>query len=331
MVAVSRRWPEALVQFEDFSSDKASVVLNKYRTRYRCFNDDIQGTGAVTLAGIMGALRAGGSSADELWKQRIVVVGAGSAGLGVADTMRQGMVYQGASEEDARDSFWVVDADGLLGVERPSLTAEQQAFARKDLPDAMPLMDLLKEVKPTVLLGLSGCHGIFTEPLVREFGKHSKRPILFPLSNPTSKAECTAEDAYRWTDGRAIFASGSPFGEVELDGRVLRPTQCNNMYIFPGLALGTVLAGASIVTDRMLYESSIALASTVGEADLAAGKVFPDVDNIRDVTCDVAAAVMQSALEEGLATAPIEDITDLRSYVAECMWQPQYQPLVPLT
>lgn len=228
MQAVKHRWPNVLVQFEDFSSDKAQVLLNHYRHDHLCFNDDIQGTGATTLAGVLGALRAKGETVNDLGNQRIVIAGAGSAGIGVAQVLMQAMMEQGRTYEEAKDCFYVVDAKGLLGVEQnESLSPEQRDFTR-ELDGGMPLEDVVKKYKPTMLLGMTGVGGLFKEEIVREMAANCERPVLFPLSNPTIKAECTAEQAFEWTNGKCIFASGSPFDPVSMNGKTFYPTQCNN-------------------------------------------------------------------------------------------------------
>jgi len=229
MEAVRYRWPNVLVQFEDFSSNVAQRLLNKYRDKHLCFNDDIQGTGSTALAGLLGALRAKGDEVTSLGDQRIVIAGAGSAGIGIAQVLLQAMMEQGRTYEEAKKSFYVVDQFGLLGTERnDSLSPEQQLFSREE-DNELPLFEVVKKYKPTILLGVTAMGGLFTEALIREMASHVDRPIIFPLSNPTTKEECTAEQAFEWTDGKCIFASGSPFEPVEFaDGRILYPSQCNN-------------------------------------------------------------------------------------------------------
>jgi len=329
MQAARHRWPNVLVQFEDFSSDNAQPLLNHYRNDHLCFNDDIQGTGATTLAGVLGALRAKGEDVNSLGEQRIVICGAGSAGIGVGQVLLQAMIEQGLTLEEAKDCFCVVDATGLLGVENSDkLTPEQRIFAKKE-DGGMPLEEVVKKYKPTMLLGMTGVGGLFKERVIKEMAKHCDRPVIFPLSNPTIKAECTATQAFEWTDGRCIFASGSPFDPVTVDGKVFYPTQCNNMYIFPGLGLGATLAGAKTVSDKMLYVAAEALANFVTEEDHKKGKVFPPLHQIRDVSKCVAIAVIQQAIEEGQATKlnPV-DIANLDSFISKKMYDPVYVPLV---
>jgi len=330
MQAVRHRWPNVLVQFEDFSSDKAQNLLDKYRDTHLCFNDDIQGTGATTLSGVLGALRAKGADVNSLGEQRIVVAGAGSAGIGVAQVLMQAMMEQGRTEEEAKKAFFIVDQDGLLGKDRSdTLSREQAAFAR-DEDGGLSLLDVVKKHKPTILLGMTTVGGLFSEEIITEMASSCERPIIFPLSNPTTNAECTAEQAFEWTDGKCIFAAGSPFDPVTMeDGRVFYPTQCNNMYVFPGIGLGATVCGAKTVSDRMLYVAAEALANFVTEEELAQGKVFPHISNIREVSHRVAVAVVREAAREGQATKLKEkDMDNLEDYVAKKMYDPLYVPLI---
>jgi len=294
-----------------------------------CFNDDIQGTGATTLAGVLGALRAKGEDVESLGNQRILIAGAGSAGIGVAQVLYQAMIEQGRSPEEAKDCFYVVDATGLVGVEQSeNLTPEQRTFAREE-DGGLSLLEVVQKYKPTMLLGMTGVGGLFKESIIKEMAKSCDRPVIFPLSNPTIKAECTATQAFEWTNGRCIFASGSPFDPVTVDGKVFYPTQCNNMYIFPGLGLGATLAGAKRVSDKMLYVAAEALANYVTEEEHQQGKVFPPLSQIRDVSKCVAIAVIKQAIEEGQA-GKIGDVSklDLDEFVAKKMYDPVYVPLV---
>ncbi|GFH53301.1 NAD-dependent malic enzyme [Chaetoceros tenuissimus] len=329
MQAVRHRWPNVLVQFEDFSSDKAQILLNHYRHDHLCFNDDIQGTGATTLAGVLGALRAKGEDVNDLGKQRIVIAGAGSAGIGVAQVLMQAMIEQGRTPEEAKDCFFVVDASGLLGVEDDDkLSPEQRDFTRSE-DGGMPLHEVVKKYKPTMLLGMTGVGGLFKEEIIRDMAANCERPVIFPLSNPTIKAECTAEQAFEWTSGKCIFASGSPFDPVEIGDKTFYPTQCNNMYIFPGLGLGATLAGAKRVSDKMLYVAAESLANFVTDEDLKVGKVFPPLSSIRDVSRNVAVEVIKQAMEEGQARRLVgKEIPDLEAYVQRKMYDPVYVPIV---
>ncbi|GKY93795.1 hypothetical protein MPSEU_000346700 [Mayamaea pseudoterrestris] len=328
MEAVRFRWPNVLVQFEDFASDVAQVLLDKYRENHLCFNDDIQGTGAITLAAILSALRAKGQDVTALGQQKIVIAGAGSAGIGIAYVLLQAMIEQGMSEEDAKKAFYVCDHEGLLGNDRnESLTPAQRMFARGE-DSGMPLLEVVKKVGPTILLGVTTVGGLFTEELIREMASRCENPIIFPLSNPTSKAECTAAQAYEWTDGKCVFGSGSPFGEVTLkDGRTFQPSQVNNVYIFPGLGLGATLAGAKRIPDRMIYTAAEALANFLSEEDIAAGKILPPLHRIRLASHAIACAVIREARQYGLATVDTPE-DGLEEYVAKKMYFPEYVPLV---
>ena len=330
--SVYARWPNALVQFEDFQSQHAAGILNAYRNRVLCFNDDIQGTGATTLAGILSALRqvAGpGNEPPALADQRIVVVGAGSAGVGVAHALKEGMRAHGVSEADARNCFWLLDQHGLIGEghDPAGVLPEARCFAREDAATGASLEEVIAAVKPTVLLGLTGVPGVFSEEAIRTMAKHTERPIVFPLSNPTSRAECTAEQAYTWSEGRAIVASGSPFTSYTYKDTTLHPSQCNNMYIFPGVGLGATLVQARIVSDNMLNAAAFALAGAVSEEEMECGMVFPRVRDIREVSHTVAVAVARSALADGIARATPPS-GDLERWVRESMYQPEYQPIV---
>ncbi|AFL74448.1 NAD-dependent malic enzyme [Thiocystis violascens] len=322
MRAVHARWPDALIQFEDFSNDQAFRLLERYRHRMLCFNDDIQGTGAVTLAGILSALRVTGQTLTE---QRVVFLGAGAAARGIADTIVAGMrAESGIGLEAARRQIWTLDSQGLVTLDRlDNLSEHKRPFAQDSAPLA-DLIEVIRTVRPTVLIGVSGQPGSFTEEAVREMHRHCARPILFPLSNPTSKAECTAEQAYTWTDGAALFASGSPFPPITRAGHLLVPGQCNNMYIFPGVGQGVVACQASQVTDTMFYVAARTLAGLVGEDSLAVGRLYPDLTQIREISAKIAVAVCELAFAEGLAGIARPD--DLDAFIRARMFQPSYVP-----
>lgn len=352
--SVHHRWPNAVLQFEDFSSDKAMDILETYRYDHLCFNDDIQGTGAVTLASILASIRIQGAGA-RLRDQRIIICGAGSAGLGVAQSLYDAMLHEGAEPDEARLRIWIMDKDGLIGPGRPGgqqLTPAQAFFAREHsggiktggmiardrqgaplpnpgagLKDKATLLETIGSVRPTILLGLTGKGGTFTEDCIRTMAAHTERPIIFPLSNPTSHAECTAEQAYTWTDGRAVVASGSPFAPVTLNGRVLTPSQTNNMYIFPGVGLGAIGVRARRITDRMFYAAARALADMVTEELLESGRVLPPVSQIRKVSAKVAAAVAASGIQDGIVQR-MPPSGDLYRFFSRMMYDPLYQPIV---
>ena len=319
--AAHNRWPMALIQFEDFTNDHAFALLEKYRNKILCFNDDIQGTGAVALAGIFGSLKITG---QKLKDQRIVFLGAGSAGIGIANMIAAAMVGEDSSIEQARGQFWFVDSKGLVSTQRgDTLAPHKIPFARNDAP-IDSLNDVIKSAKPTILMGLSGQSGAFTEEVIGNMMSYSERPIIFALSNPTSKAECTARQAYEWTNGKAIFASGSPFDPVLINGKTLIPGQGNNMYIFPGVGLGASLTKASRVTDSMFYAAAKLLAEMVPQEELDRSNVYPKIDKIREISAKIAAVVCNVAFEEGIAT--IERPKDLLSFVRKKMYHPDYIP-----
>lgn len=335
--AIYGRYPDVLVQFEDFSSDKALTLLNKYRNKYLCFNDDIQGTGVVTLAGLLSACRAKG---ELLKDQRIVVVGAGSSGLGVAQQIMDGMVLQGATEAEARSRFYVCSSVGLLGKtggpygdknHARGLQEDRVPWVRPDLPDCLPLLETVKQSKATVLLGLSTTAKLFTKEVIQECHKSCAQPIIFPMSNPTSKSECTAEEAYTHTNGQCIFAAGSPFPAVNIPGRSvpMTPSQCNNMYIFPGVGLGASSCAAVKITDTMLYRAAEALAALVTEEERAQGLTFPPIKDIRKCSLEVATAVVKEAVRAGLARNPSPELRENpMEFVKRKFFVPEYSPLV---
>lgn len=322
VTAVHERWPHALIQFEDFSNNHAFPLLSRYRNRVLSFNDDIQGTGAVTLAGIMGAMRVTGQS---LAQQRVVFQGAGSAARGIADQIVTGMMEQGGlSLEQARRRIWWVDSRGLVTRDRLADLAEHKRDFAQPAPPLGGILEVVAEVRPTVLIGVSGQPGAFSEAVIREMHSHTPRPIVFPLSNPTAKAECTAEQAYDWTRGAALFASGSPFPPVTYEGRIFVPGQCNNMYVFPGVGMGAVACRAKAVTDRMFHTAARALAEQVSDDSLAAGRLYPDLNIIREISAQIAAAVCEVAFEQGIAG--IERPDDLLRYIKARMYYPRYVP-----
>ena len=324
IIAARDRWPNALIQFEDFTNDHAFSLLAKYRSRFLCFNDDLQGTGAVALAGLLAALRITGEALED---QRIVFLGAGTAAIGCADMMVTNMVENGLSVEQARKQFWLIDSKGLVTTGRGDKLAEHKIpYARAEGGEAT-LLDVVKQVKPTILLGLSMQGGAFTEEVIREMHKHTAHPIIFALSNPTSKSECTPEQAYTWTDGSAVYASGSPFAPVTFKGKNYKPSQGNNMYIFPGVGLGATLSGSEQVTDTMFFAAAKTLAALVGEQDLAAGCLYPDLKKIRDISAEIAAAVWKVSWAEGNATKALPD--DPLECIKEQMYYPRYIPYEP--
>ncbi|MCH8328019.1 MAG: oxaloacetate-decarboxylating malate dehydrogenase, partial [Candidatus Marinimicrobia bacterium] len=321
--AVQQRWPNCIIQFEDFGNTNAFRFLEKYRDTGPVFNDDMQGTGSVAYAGTLGALRITGQALKD---QRIVFLGAGEAAIGIAKAMIQGMLEEGLSEEEAHQRFWLVDSKGLVTLDRlDSLVAHKKAFAR-DEPPAASLLEVVLRVEPTILLGVSGQPGKFTQEVISSMAAAVDRPVIFALSNPTSKAECTAEDAYRWSNGQAIFASGSPFDPVDYNGRTFVPGQGNNVYIFPGVGLGVIISGAKRITDSMFHVAAKILAAAVPDSMLDTGSVFPPMDELQTVSHLIGAAVAQEAYRLNLNSLPQPD--DVPAAIADFIWKPEYKPLL---
>ena len=318
VLAVQQVYPGALIQFEDFANRNAFHLLQEYRDQVCCFNDDIQGTAGVALAGLLTAGRITGKSLAE---QRVLFLGAGSAATGIADLFVSAMVRDGVSAAEARRRCWFVDSKGLVVEGRADLAEHKLPYAHPHAP-AGDLLTAIEALRPTALIGASAQGGTFTEAVVRAMARHNERPIVFPLSNPTSKSECTAQQAYEWSDGRAVFASGSPFPACEVGGRKFVPGQGNNAYIFPGLGLGAVVAGVRRVTDTMFYVAARTLAELVDPKDLEFGLLYPRLAQIRTVSAHIATAVAANAYEEGLATAPRP--ADLGKAVAEAMYDGRY-------
>eukprot|EP01041_Mallomonas_annulata_P003236 gene3236-6404_t len=335
MTSVYERWPNVLVQFEDFQNERAVALLNKYRYKYLCFNDDIQGTGAMTVAGLMCALRAKGLQPKDLLQQRIVVAGAGSAGIGVVNSIAMAMRHLGASEYQIKSCFWLIDRKGLLttGRDEDSLLPGQKEFLRSENKfEGLSLLETVKKVKPHILLGLSGIGGIFTEEICIEMAKVNEKPIIFPMSNPSSNAECTATTAFKSTNGRAIFASGSPYDDVVLsNGTVCKANQANNMFIFPGLGQGSILGKCRFISDNMLMAATKALSQYMSPEDVKKGIVYPSVYDIRKVSLKIAVAVIIQARKENLLqeTALLSlSQEEIEEFISERMYIPNYSTLV---
>jgi len=316
--AVQEVFPGVLIQFEDFGNQNAFRLLNKYRDKANCFNDDIQGTGSVALAGIIAALRITGGKLSE---QRLLFLGAGEAGIGTADTFVAALAEEGISAEEARKQCWFVDTQGLLVADREKIAVQKQPYAR-ERPHIDTFLEAIQTLKPTAIVGLSGQPGSFSKEIVEAVSAVNKRPIIFALSNPTSKAECTAEQAYRWSKGKAIFASGSPFDAVKFGNKTHVPGQGNNVYIFPGVGLGAIVSRSRRVTDEMFLAASHSLASQVSDTDLARGSVYPSLSRIREVSALIAYEVAKIAWSQGLAER--EEPEDIMAEIREHMFQPIY-------
>jgi malate dehydrogenase (oxaloacetate-decarboxylating) len=327
----SRLFPNALIHWEDFGADNARRLLDRYRPHYRTFNDDIQGTGVVTLAAIVSALKVAGVRMRD---QRVVLMGCGAAGVGIADQLRSAMVADGLDPREATSRFWGLGRRGLLTKDMiDSLRDFQVPYARgldevagwKRQDGKIELLEVVRQAKPTILIGVSTIAGAFTEQVVREMAAHVARPIILPLTNPTAQSEAVPEDLVRWTDGRALIATGSPFPPVKFGSIVYQIGQANNALVFPGIGLGAIVARAERVTDSMLAAAAArvaALTDTSGEG----ASLLPNVERLREVSLAVAKAVAAQAAKEGLARAPIDDL-DRR--VRAAMWEPVYRPVVP--
>ncbi|MEO6002962.1 MAG: NAD-dependent malic enzyme [Opitutus sp.] len=320
VLAVKEVFPKALMQWEDFGNTNAFRLLETYRHRILSFNDDIQGTAAVALAGVLGALRL---SRSKLIQQKILFLGAGEAGTGIADLFVAAARSEGLTEAEARARCWFVDSKGLVVKNRgDKLATHKLPYAQDHVPIGT-LAEAVKVLKPTILIGVSGMPQNFTQEIVETMGQLNERPIIFALSNPTSKAECTAEQAYTWTKGRAIFASGSPFAPVELNGQRHVSGQGNNIYIFPGVGLGALVCEAREVTDAMFLAAARTLAGLVQAEDLAMGRVYPSLTKIREVSLAIAVAVAEEAHREGLAT--VARPADLKADIKSRMFTPVYR------
>ncbi|MFD8388431.1 NAD-dependent malic enzyme [Streptomyces sp. NPDC059680] len=333
VTAATRLFPNALLHWEDFGTDNARRILNRYRDQVCTFNDDIQGTGAVNLAAVLSGVRAVGVP---LPRHRIVVFGAGTAGIGVADQLRDALVAEGLSPAEATARFWCVDRYGLLTADQgDELRDFQRPYARPadevdgwrrdDGLPGIPLDEVVRRVRPTILIGTSGQSGAFTEALVRELARHTERPIILPMSNPTDLAEATPADLLDWTDGKALVATGSPFAPVERDGTTYEIGQANNALVFPGLGLGVIVARASRVTDRMLRAAADAVARRTGgdtDATRLNAPVLPPIRDLRGTSEAVAVAVVHAATADGVARADLGD--DIGAAVRAAQWEPVY-------
>ncbi len=318
ITAARETFPGVLIQFEDFANHSAFRLLHKYRDKISVFNDDIQGTAAVALAGLLSALRISGG---KLAEQTVLFLGAGEAATGIADLVVTAMMAEGLPEAEALRRAWLVDSRGLVVRNRPGLTEHKLRYAHDHAPvgDFQSAIDTLR---PTAIIGVAAVGGAFTPEVLQTMARINDRPIVFALSNPTSKSECSAEEAYRHSGGRALFACGSPYDPVKLHGRTFVPRQGNNSYIFPGVGLGAIASGARLVTDEMFMAAAHALAQLVDQADLEQGSLYPSLPRIRQVSAHIAVAVAEVAYQRGLATGPAPN--DLITHVQSQMYDPHY-------
>jgi malate dehydrogenase (oxaloacetate-decarboxylating)(NADP+) len=318
ITAAAEVFPGVVVQFEDFANHNAFRLLQKYRNRVCTFNDDIQGTAAVALAGIFSALRVSG---NKLTEQKLLFLGAGEAATGIADLAVTAMISEGLAEADARRRCWTVDSQGLVVRGRAGLAEHKLPYAHEHTPVG-DFLTAIKSLKPTAIIGVAAVSGAFNQEVLEAMALINERPIVFALSNPTSQAECNAEEAYRWTQGRVLFASGSPFDPVQMGGKTFIPRQGNNSYIFPGVGLGAIVSRARRITDEMFMVAARTLAQLVTESDLAQGSLYPALSRIREVSGHIAKAVAETAYGNGLAgrPKPADVLADVRSQ----MFDPRY-------
>ena len=326
--AVKRKWPDVLLQFEDFAQTHAAPLLERYRDQLCTFNDDIQGTAAVTVGTLMSAVKVAG---ERLCDQNVAFLGAGSAGCGIAEQMIAAMVREGITEPEARSRFFMVDRPGLLHDRITGLLPFQQKLLQpharvktwaSNAKGEISLLDVVQQAKPTILVGVSAQPGLFTEEIVRTMAAYTEHPMIFPMSNPTSRAEAIPEDLVHWTDGKALIATGSPFEPVSYKGRCYPVAQSNNSYIFPGMGLGILAAGARRVSDGMFMAASIVLSECSPALADPQAALLPSLDNIRDVSRKIALAVARQAQQEGLAMQT--SVEDLEQRIDETVWKPQY-------
>lgn len=323
MAALKERWPDIVIQFEDWKNPFYS--LERYREEYAMFNDDIQGTGAVIMGGIIGAVKQSGTAPKD---HRAVFLGSGSAGVGVAKQIVEYFMHEGMSEEDATNCFWLVDSKGLVTSDRGDKLAEHKIyFSRKDNNGQQfkTLDEVINHVKPTIIMGLSTIGGAFTAEILKKMGNWNNRPIIFPLSNPSSKSECTFEAAIEHTEGRALFASGSPFHPIMYKNHMYHPGQGNNMYVFPGIGLGTILCKAVKVTSYMIYASGEALPTMITEEEKELALLYPNITRIREVSVRVARYVIRAAQKDNVDRMHhLRDLKDeeLDEWIREKMYNP---------
>ena len=317
VAALMDKYPDSLLQFEDFLTPNAYKLLDIYKDKILCFNDDIQGTAAVSLAGVLASSRITGRDFSDL---RIMFLGAGSAATGIGDLMVSAFMDKGLSQEEAAQRLWFVDQHGIIVKSRDDLMSHNIPYAHDY--EQLSFVDAIKAIRPHILIGATGAPGTFTQEVIEAMSEINERPAIFALSNPTSRAECTAEQAYEWSDGRAIFTSGSPFNAVEIGGKTHQPGQGNNAYVFPGIGLGAIACRAKHIDDGMFLAAADALANQVSQANLDAGTLYPPLSDIREVSLHIAVAVAEKAYATGLAQ--LERPDDLEAQIKAMMYEPDY-------
>jgi malate dehydrogenase (oxaloacetate-decarboxylating)(NADP+) len=318
---VQEVFPGCCIHFEDWKGTDALRYLAKYKDRVLCYNDDVQGTGSVTVAGLYSALRI---TRGKLRDQRILFLGAGSAGIGIADTIVAAMQLEGLSESDARDHVWLFDVHGLIEPSRKDLDPDQQRYAHRMAP-SRDFVETIKNVKPTAVIGVSTKAKTFTREVIETMTRLNERPIVFALSNPTDHAECTAEEAYRWSNGKAIYAAGVQFPPVVLDGKTFTPSQANNFYVFPAVSLAVYATRAKRVTDEMFIEAARATADQLTDAQREQGMLFPPQSNVLETEVSTAERVAKLAFDRNLAQ--VERPKDIASWMRGILYKPEYRPV----
>ncbi|SVA06240.1 uncharacterized protein METZ01_LOCUS59094 [marine metagenome] len=319
MEEVRSVFPDTLIQFEDFANVNARRLLNKYRNDFRMFNDDIQGTAAVTLAGLMATQRI---TNRKLQDETLMFYGAGTAGMGIAELFVSALEKDGISEDEARSKCWFIDSQGLVVKERKGLNRLKLSFAHRHAP-VKNMLDIINTVKPTALIGVSGQSQSFSKPVLQAMARINERPIIFALSNPTSMSECTAEQAYGWTEGRCVFASGSPFESVTMNGESFTPGQGNNAYIFPGVGLGAVISRSRTVPDTLFLVAAEILSSMVTDENISSGQIYPSLSSIQEVSKNIALAVVRQAEKDGLMSSKLPN--DLGQHIDKYIYRPIYK------
>ena len=322
MEQASLAFPDAVIQFEDFGNRNASRLLEKYKNDYRMFNDDIQGTAAVALAGLLSSQRI---TKKKLAEEKILFYGAGTAGIGIANLYTSALVEKGYSEDAARKRCWFIDSKGLVTKGRKNLSKDKIPFAH-DHDVKENLCEIIESIRPTALIGISGQGHAFSRDVLELMAEINDRPIVFALSNPTSVSECTAQQAYKWTKGRCLFASGSPFGPVELEGKTFVPGQGNNAYIFPGVGLGIVLSRSKIISDDLFLSAAHTLSSLVSDEELSNGQLYPSLSDIRSVSKTIAISIAKKVIASGLTNIALPK--NLEKYLDSIIYNPEYRDYI---
>lgn len=315
--AVQEKYPKALIQFEDYLTPNAYTLLEKYKNKVLCFNDDIQGTAAVSLAGLYSSTRITNIPFKDI---KILFLGAGLAATGIADLLVSAFIQEGLSKEEALGRLWFVDVEGLIVSTRTDLMPHNLPYAQEK--EQLDFIESIKNIKPNVLVGATGAFGVFTKEVIELMSEINERPVIFALSNPTSRAECTAEQAYQWSNGKAVFTSGSPFNMVVMNGKVFKPGQGNNAYIFPGLGLGAIMANPKMIPDELFLVAAKTLADMVSEENIEEGALYPYLKQIRAISLAIAVAVVEKAHDMGIARN--KKPQNIKQFIKDYMYDPNY-------